>query len=359
MSKILAMRKTRLSVVIFFPLLAACCHVPGSPIPVTRVEQAAWTTDLRKSGFASDPFQIPSSFQAVRQIAFGSNGELVVASDSGPGIKPNDVHAFVLDAKTGKIVREAHWKSNYWPYIFATVEGNYAVVTETGMALYSPGLERVIARGDDTADKISPDGSYLAASKTIPGHGVIYMLNARTLKPPGIEFQDLYAWSIAKDRVVHTGYMNGSHNASVFVTDAHQKFPRYNTSCPDARPNFVTLDVLAIVGCETLDVVSVSGQKVFSAALPGDGFFAAQSRNGKRFAILQQFERPGDPPSLCTERIMVFDIAAQRAIFVTDISELKGAAAGGHSSGVALSPDGSLLAVNSGGIVRIFALPAE
>ena len=103
----------------------------------------------------------------------------------------------------------------------------------------------------------------------------------------------------------------------------------------------------------------MSEGRVFTAPLKGEtGFFAAGSREGNRFAVIQHFQRPGDPPTICSERITVFDVIQRKPVFVTDISDLKGLTAG-QSSGVALSPDGSSLAVDSAGVVRLFALQAK
>jgi hypothetical protein len=225
------------------------------------------------------------------------------------------------------------------------------------MTLYSQGLERIVTTGAHTADKSSPDGRYLAASESIPGHGVTIFIDAETLKPTDTEFRDTPAWSIAQNRVAYYGYTNGK--PVVVLKDRNKQIPEYKTDCGDVRPNFVTADLLAILGCEKLDVVSVSEGSIFTAPLKGEtGFFAASSREGGRFAVIQHFQRPGDPPTICSERVTVFDVIRRKPIFVTDISDLKGLTAG-QSSGVALSPDGSSLAINSAGVVRLFTLQAK
>ena len=64
---------------------------------------------------------------------------------------------------------------------------------------------------------------------------------------------------------------------------------------------------------------------------------------------------------MCAERFTVFDVNLRRAIFVAESYDLKGydlkGLSAGHPSGYALSPDGTLLAINSAGTVRLFALP--
>jgi hypothetical protein len=337
---------------------ASCCRVPTAASGLHAIDKPVWTTDLKNAGFAGDEFDIPAEFEAVRQIAFGSDGELVVASASGPFAKPNTVHAFVLDTGDGKIVGRAAWVSNSWPFLFATAKGEYAVVTAAGMALYSPGLKQVAASVPDVAaDKASPDGAYLAASKTIPGHGLIYFIDAASLKPTGTEIRDTYAWSVGDNRILATGARSGK--AVVISDDGHSAPTEYQSDCGDTRPQFVAQDLIALLGCGRVGVISASGTVVFSEPLAGaPAYLAVASRNGRRFAVLQHFEGPGDPPTTCEERVTVFDVVLRRSIFLIDVPDLKGFNVG-HSSGIALSPDGSFLAVNSAGLVRLFSLPAS
>jgi hypothetical protein len=316
-----------------------------------------WKIDLRNDRHNWDDLHTPAFFQATRQIAFGSNAELVVAKDSGPFAKPNEVNGFVLDAKNGKISHEAHWTSGSWPFLFATSSGQYAVVTEAGMTLYSEGLQNAIASGIHTADKVSPDGLYLSASESIPGHGVTTFIDAKTLKPNGTQFQDVYVWSIAANRVASSAFRG--EKGVVLVGGLIKQIPEYETDCKYVRPSFITSELLAVLGCERLDVVSLTAGKAFTSTLKGaDAFFAAVSRDGSRFAVIQVDSSPGDPPSLSLERVIVFDVTRQKPVFATVISDLKGSTTGA-SSGLALSPDGASLAINTAGVVRLFALAVQ
>jgi hypothetical protein len=191
----------------------------------------------------------------------------------------------------------------------------------------------------------------------MPGHGVTVFIDTETLRPNGTQFQDIYVWSIADNRVAYSAFRG--EQGVVLVKDSIKQVPDYQTDCRNVRPNFITNDLLAVLGCERLDVVSLSSGKTFTSALKGaDAFFAAASRNGTRFAVIQAFSSPGDPPSLSLERVTVFDVNRRKPVFATDISDLKGARTGA-SSGVALSPDGSSLAINSAGVVRLFALQVQ
>jgi hypothetical protein len=334
--------------------ISSCQLIPPGP---HSTEKPLWTTDLRDATHTWDSLHAPAFFQATRQIAFGSDAELVVAKDSGPFAKPNEVRGIVMDAKNGSVLREEHWISGSWPFLFATSTGKYAVVTQAGMAVYSHGLQNVLATGSHVADKASPDGRFLSATETIPGHGTTIFIDADTLKPNGAEFRDVYVWSIADNRIASSALRNT--NGIMLVTDVRKQLAEYETDCKDVRPNFISSDLLAVLGCQRVDVVSLARGKVFSSTVEGDEiFFATASRDGSRFAIIQIFVKAGDPPRLSKERVTVFDVVQRQPVFVTDISDLRGSNLG-ESSGVALSPNGSSLAINSAGVVRLFALRVQ
>jgi hypothetical protein len=78
------------------------------------------------------------------------------------------------------------------------------------MELFASGLQKTEALiPDAAAHKGSPDGRYLAPSRTIPGHGVIDFLDATTLKPTGTEIRDTYAWSVGDNIIAATATRSG------------------------------------------------------------------------------------------------------------------------------------------------------
>ena len=143
------------------------------------------------------------------------------------------------------------------------------------------------------------------------------------------------------------------------MTDSQGHQVTWESTCKGSlefRPSFVSLDLVAAVGCNRLDVITTGGTPVFSAEVPGDNaYVTASSAEGGRFAVVQKFLRPGDPPPICAERVTVFDINQQKAVFATDVLDWEGKMGG--ASGVAFSPSGASLAIKSGSTVRMFALP--
>jgi hypothetical protein len=83
--------------------ISSCQLIPPGP---HSTEKPLWTTDLRDATHTWDSLHAPAFFQATRQIAFGSDAELVVAKASGPFAKPNEVRGIVMDAKNGSVLRE-------------------------------------------------------------------------------------------------------------------------------------------------------------------------------------------------------------------------------------------------------------
>jgi len=239
------MRKCPLPASLLAWTLVSCCHIPSTTSGLAITEKPVWATDLRTVGFAGDEWHTPAEFEAVRQIAFGSNDELVVTSDSGPFTKPNVVHAFALNTRDGKVVAKAEWESNNWPFVFATSKGEYAVVT-TQMELFASDLQKTEALiPDAAADKVSPDCRYLALSRTIPGHGVIYFLDATTLKPTGTEIRDTYAWSVGDNIIAATATRSGK---TIVEFDDGRRSAEYQSECGGVRPQFVAENLVAPLG---------------------------------------------------------------------------------------------------------------
>jgi hypothetical protein len=341
----------------------SCCRVPTEPHGLSLAPKPTWTIDLRSHGYASDPYKVHSQSRAMRQIAFSRRDELVIVNDLGVCGKSNPVHAFVLDSGSGTVLNETKWTSNCWPYIFATAQGNYAAVTADGITVYSPGLKKVLASAPQAAAEVaSPDGRTLAAWKQIPRHGLTYLLDADTLQPTGHEFLDRNVASVSADAIAYLATNSGSPNEIVFLDDGKSKLSAIATECGLAHARFLTASELVVLGCNRLTVSNIQGSELFSES--GTGYVGStevggSSLDGRRFALIREFDDSGDPAHICIERITVFDVATRKPIFAVDLRELKGSYAHAHASGIALSPDGSLLAVDSEGMVQVFEMPKK
>jgi hypothetical protein len=282
----------------------------------------------------------------------------VVVNDTNTSFDhPGPVTGFVLDPSSGQIVNRTTWRAKGAPFIFATNAGNYAINTESGLVLYSAGLRTVKVSVPYLAKLASPDGTAFAAWKAVPGpHGLTYFLDAGTLHPTGVEYLDMNIDTISRDRCAFTPIVNGSQTVQVLAPA--EVVSTYNTKCAEPRPHFLSMDVLAVAGCDRVDVIDTSHGLRFAYRTEAyDTNFAGASRDGRRFVMAEAFYGRGDEPKLRFERFTVIDLGAHGALLSVEINELRGRRRG--ASGAALSPDGSLLAINSLGIVQLFQVSTQ
>jgi hypothetical protein len=134
--------------------------------------------------------------------------------------------------------------------------------------------------------------------------------------------------------------------------------------------SFVSDETLAIQYGNVMAVMSVDGIVLFQARLPQHRFavqFVASSR-GERFAAIEGRMRglrsePLDMyPFQSEDRVVVYSIPDRSGIFAV---KLKGASpwpswsSQAHVNQVALSPDGSLLALVADDVLKIYRLPSS
>ncbi|MBI3450849.1 MAG: hypothetical protein HY049_18285 [Acidobacteria bacterium] len=292
-------------------------------------------------------------------MAFGSSRELVVLDDRSLVPTPSDIHAFVLDAISGSVVNQTKWQSKWHCMLFGNAAEGYVVVTEKGTSVWSAGMKEVTAASPETGKDASPDGSVFAAwsGEFRPGHGATFFLDTQTLKPTGVEVLDTYVSSVSRDHMAHVAYREGTKNGTVLYAPEDDAWKPYDSDCPEPGPLFVTNDLVAVFGCRKMRVVDTSGSLVFTARLGRESGSAATARDGSRFAVFENTYTIAHWPKLVEERFTVFDVKGKGPIAIIKIDELRGRTDG--NSGAALSPDGSLLAVNSMGVVRLYALPPK
>jgi hypothetical protein len=343
-------RRALFLVVTFAAVL--CALSPFSEAASAHGNAAAWVVDLRASGFPNHENR-PGAQEAFRQIAFGSAGEIVVLGAGSLFSELGPVSAFVLEASSGHVLGKTQWTGRYTAYIYPTAEGNYAATTADGLVLYAPGLKEILARSPDSVSRASPDGRSLAAWLQVPGHGLTRFLDTATLRPSGPEFYDENVESVSSRCIAtidHVGTVPG-----VLVECVEGTRTAFATGSEERQPRFVSDDVLAILGRERLQVIDAGARLLFTAPIRGDASFANASRDGSRFVIVEASLGFSLHGKLRAEKFTVYDVGNRGAIFSTVIKDLRGEEFA--RSGAALSPDGTALAVNSRGVVRLFHLP--
>ncbi|MGH9869816.1 MAG: hypothetical protein ACREAA_16850 [Candidatus Polarisedimenticolia bacterium] len=313
----------------------------------------SWKTNLKRFGVTGEP---PGGiYEAVRQMAFGDNDEIVVLFPANQGVGPGEVIGVALDRSSGQITHRASWQSLGWQYVFGTREGQYAVVTTEGTALYSRGLKSILARNGGSVKLAAPDGASLAVwrREQVDGvnRGITAFLDTKDLRPLGIEYVNKHVDSISRTLIANTGIRN--KDLFLELWSPSENLLTQRLAC-NGYPQFVSNEALVMVGSDCVEVMSTTGERLFQASDLDNPSFAAASRDGRRFAIVEALYAKGIDPGLKAEKFTVFGVHERSAVFSTMIKELREEKWG--RSGAALSPDGSALAVNSLGVVQLFVL---
>ena len=316
----------------------------------------AWRLDLRPSGYADEGFTAPDALTAADQIAFGSPEELVVVRDTGTARKPVEVRAFVIDTISGKLVGQREWtRKSGRGNITATADGKYLSYTSDGQDVFTAGLA-TSERISQAVRMVSPDGRYFTTWEAVPGHSITRFFDAASFAPTGAEFTSKTVDSIAADRIAYMTVLGDKRRAAVAETVPSRAYA-FTTTCKEIRPRFISDEVLVVFGCDRIDVVTRLADRLFSADLErGTRWIAPASRDGSRFAIQSPQFGGGEFARIRSETVRVFDVQQRREVFMITVQEGHGQ---NGESGIALSPDGMALAVNSVGIVQYFRLPPK
>ena len=336
--------------------LTGCCLTTNAAHLFETSRRPAWKTNLREAGF----FRIsrPGALEAIKQMAFGNSEELVVISQSGLNDKPVKVKAFVLSTASGKVVNTREWalKDALSTEIFSTPGGSYLTPTADGPTAFSAGLRDVLPQPSHYVSMMSPDARYYFISKGERGHKITALVETETDRETGVEVVNKPIESIGSNWIATVGFMPDGR-ASVSLAGSSETLHPYAGTCREVSPRFVSEKAIALIGCEQLEVRSLSGEPIFATTLPGDvEHLIAPSRDGSRFATLTSHHGWGCDPKLCFEKVSVFDMQERREVFSTEIHEWHESYG---ASGIALSPDGLALAVNSVGVVQLFRLPPK
>jgi hypothetical protein len=335
-------------------LSGLCASTSAADDSVPKLGKPLWQVDLRKQDGSKD-WLGASMYTAPRQITFVSQGEIVVVRQSDLFSEAMQAHAYSLDVSSGRIIGQAEWTSRGNGWVFGTSDGRCVVNTRDGAALYSAGLKNIVARSSRSIRWAAPDGHVLAVwyGQEEPKHGVTEFLDSKTLEPLGIRFFDKSPDSIGGEFI---GYRGSDHSGPLSVIEGPKGVAgKLQTSC-DASVDFVRDDVFVASGCETLHVARTDGQLLFSAASSSDEFSSKASRDGRRFVVCRGSFSMSHWYPLRAETFTVFDVAAGKAIARVKVAAAPKGRDDSHA-GAALSPDGTLLAILSGGEVRVYRLP--
>jgi hypothetical protein len=319
------------------------------------VASEAWTIDLRPMGYAFDESAPPEQIEASRDIAFGDGGEVVVLGGKPNLDNPYTVTGFVLNAK-GELVRTQAWTARYSRAALATDAGGYAVLSMSGLVLYSAGLERVVAENARGATFASPTGRTLGVRSSRNGKKETVLLDSKTLQERGVAFRNNHnVESISDMAITYSTYLSRSPLPVVQVEDGSGVVGSYEAKCGEVHSRFLADDAVLVLGCGHMDVMSIRGERLFRESTSRDAWLATVARGGRRFAMARAVYERGRQPKLDREEFIIYDIPGRKAVTTLHVTRLRGRRDG--RSGAALAANGTALAVNSLGIVSVYKLP--
>jgi hypothetical protein len=363
-------------------------------------DRPLWRVDLISQSYPanSDDLQRRRGFANIDTISFLSDN-LVAATfvtresvhdlqrrDDPNHARPYRLHAIFLDALTGKLLHTLEWPiDDPIAGIFPRRDGGFLLVTAEKIANYSADWKYLkeipFSSFHPTTATLggiaeSPDASSLVIQFLVRDSAMCFRLRTDTLDFAIIPCSTLEVFTVSDDRIVEPKKLPGedSHpenTASHAYVERGAVRPK--TSASGGIPQFINNDAMALYSAKQISVVDRAGKVTFSQDFnPREKWIdelgrpVRASANGQRFAIVTNrspFTRrstataihisTGDIPAEMPLDIEVFDLSASQWIYTLQIS-----AEHLHKVwGLALSPNGKNLAVDSGGAIQIFPLP--
>lgn len=325
------------------------------------------------------------SFPAQNQVVVSfvtaargnGNAEAGLARRGQPSAAlPYRLHAFFIDSTTGKVRGTREWPtSSKWSWVARAPKGQFVVITPEGLMLYSPGMQEIkhldlpITKEsikDAWSIRPSPGGTYLAleyepeaeerqAGEAVLRRELVDTENLRVIRQWTVKGGGGAPISISDNGTTHIYYKIGRLNEPQRILC----YP-YATYCGGSLiSNHAILAVsMPEKGVASIGLMSTSGNLFFQQSFRRGEIVrrSATSANGERFAISLNRGKGGITaldiaPHYSLSRIMIYGAAAHGWI-----DSLCGKKQGIKSiSGLALSPDGSLLAlINQDGILEVY-----
>lgn len=357
------------------------------------MSEPLWEVDLRAlgySGFAQRREQWGLHFH-INPICFSENNSLIATfltreavttlrqRDRSTEGLPLRLHAVFFDATAGKVRAVREWSaSEPRGGIVTTRGGRFVVVAPGRMLLYSPNLEllREFKLPTDQNPPFDLAGVYSSAS----GGSILLQYNERGtyhfqwIDPDALQpvrsWAELLAWITVAD------------NQLVFSKEAYTKSTGFvtevlirgvdgpsRTVCRsqngqgdcDGSPQFVSNEILALLMPHGVTLIRTDGARVFRTGFNQDDWTGREvlpSANGRRFALAIWAHKGGSElfdvsSHSVLRRIVVFDIPSRQWVYVLNGKRQKIKTI----AGLALSADGSLMAILTDGVVKVYRLP--
>jgi len=383
----------------FFLTTSSFAQQPKTKLVHASSDRPLWRVNLKSHGYPanSDELQRRRGFANFDTISFLSDNVIsttFVTRENIPNlqrrddpnhVRPYRLHAVFLDALTGKALHTAEWPIDEPNAgIFPRHDGGFLLVTAEKIASYSADwtylkeipfsdLHSTTATLGGIAE--SPSTTSLVIQFLVRNSAMCFRIRTDTLDYTIVPCGTLEVFTVSDDRIVEPQKLPGE-NFQPENTPSHAYVQR-GAAIPGAPasgiPLFINNDSMAVYSSENIRVVDRAGKFNFSQDFnPKERWIDELGRpvrfsaNGKRFAVVTNrspFTRnaapaaihisTGDIPAEMPLDIEVCDLSAAQWIYTLRINPE-------HLHqiwGLALSPNGNNLAVDSGGTIQIFALP--
>ncbi len=383
-------------------ILAVAFVLPCTCWPLAVAEkppssQPLWEIDLSNFDYQALPKDPSESTHWRDRQSLVFTGENTLATTfqvhiegSGPSVRdktlptdPYHVVVLLLDAGRGGVIKRGGWpvKSADRTWFFPAQNGQFIVGVGDKLTLYSPELSVVTERTLQ-----AEYGQFIMAMPSPAADTFLVLYNG------GPEFK--YSWKLDLLDTIHLSTVNSwtgdlAHPKWTLWGSELARFSDHDMriETPPSEPkqvpttidlycgyqSFINQETLAVGkfgkgGCDTVALVSTDGTILQELHFDSKGLIgvAHASRNGKFFAIDGYASQriPRKP------YVMVFKLGNEKPLLTVDIpsaSDFREVAFGMSGDGdprtewggTAISPDGDLLAVRAGPIVRVYRVPQE
>ena len=260
-------------------------------------------------------------------------------------------------------------------------DGRFVVLTPSMIALYSPGFELLkdFKLSPEQRTHLwdfhaSPSGKSILVEYHYPEANYQW-LDSDTLQPHDISWSDSLPVLSISDELEIASFRDTyvkAKGTNVFEALVQPRsgaeriicrvLAGHGESCGD--PEFLSNGVLALLAPHGFNLVPSGGGDVFlKADFHEDEWLDHSfhtSSDGKRFAVTLWKHKGGSAlfdisSHSVLKRIVIYDLSTRQAIYTLDAKQQQMS----DVSGAALSPDGSLMAILTDGIVEVYRLPLQ
>jgi hypothetical protein len=378
---------TKSAALLFAGLALICVVQAQDPEPPLSKDRPLVEIDLHRFGY--DTSSATSRLQKF--VDFTDASHFAVAwltlddpSDGkiGPlSKKPAHLHVLVLDAKTGEKIASQAWSTPSRVRFLGGRDGQFLICAGNLLRLFSPSFE-VIRERELLNERACQSSHPWDARWGISPSRKSLLLSFPSQAGYQDTLLDVETFSVAADWAeVHMIWSISDHWLAAPCGQKQQICIRgidkpWRLFQPDGLDKpmdsdwpynslFVSDTALAMKPGSNLRVMTLGGTQLFQVELTKNRTFdaAVPSVGGERFALIENKNRGSNNAALdmyffSNDRAVVYSIAERRAIYAVKI---KGDSLWTpwktHRNTLAVSPDGSLLAVLDGASLKVYRLP--